>query len=93
MTEGSTLLVDEVFRKHPVRQWALSVTYPLRFLFASPPKVKDHVLSIVSRCIAAFDPDEVYLSPVGSNLRTWLIKLSMFFRAAPSLARRSRSTP
>jgi len=54
MTEGCTLLVDEVFPKHPVRQWALSATYPLRFLFASPPKVKDHVLSIVSAASRPF---------------------------------------
>jgi len=35
MAESAALLVDEVFPEQPVRQWVLSVPYPLRFLFAS----------------------------------------------------------
>ncbi|PID61608.1 MAG: hypothetical protein CSB44_06120 [Gammaproteobacteria bacterium] len=37
MTESAALLVDDVFPKQPVRQWVLSVPFPLRFLFASRP--------------------------------------------------------
>ena len=36
----------------PVRQWVLSVPYPLRFLFASRPAMMGRVLGIVYRCIA-----------------------------------------
>ena len=35
-----------------VRQWVLSVPYPLRFLFASRPEVMGRVLGIVYSCIA-----------------------------------------
>ena len=52
MVESAALLVDEVFPKQPVRQWVLSVPYPLRFLFASRPAVMGQVLGIVYRCIA-----------------------------------------
>ena len=52
MAESAALLVDEVFPWQPVRQWVLSVTYPLRFLFASCPEVMGRVLGIVYRCIA-----------------------------------------
>ena len=52
MAESAALLVDEVFPEQPVRQWVLSVPYPLRFLFASRPEVMTGVLGIVYRCIA-----------------------------------------
>jgi hypothetical protein len=52
MAESAALLVDEVFPEQPVRQWVLSVPYPLRFLFASRPYVMGRVLGIVYRCIA-----------------------------------------
>jgi hypothetical protein len=44
--------VDEVLPEQPIRQWVLSVPYPLRFLFASGPSVMGEVLGIVYRCIA-----------------------------------------
>ncbi len=52
MAESAALLVDEVFPEQPVRQWVLSVPYPLRFLFASRPAVMGGVLGIVYRGIA-----------------------------------------
>ena len=52
MAESAALLVDEVFPEQPVRQWVLSVPYPLRFLFASRPAVMGRVLGIVHRVIA-----------------------------------------
>jgi len=36
----------------PMRQWVLSVPFPLRFLFAGNPKVMTRVLAIVYRTIA-----------------------------------------
>jgi hypothetical protein len=53
MVESAALLVDEVFPEQPVRQWVLSVPYPLRFLFASRPAILSKVLGIVYRVIAA----------------------------------------
>lgn len=52
MTESAALLVDDVFPDQPVRQWVLSVPYPLRFLLASRPEIMGRVLAIVYRCIA-----------------------------------------
>ena len=51
MAESAILLVDEVFPAQPVRQWALSFPYPLRFLFASRPEVISRVLGVVYGCI------------------------------------------
>ncbi len=39
MAESAALLVDEVLPHQPMRQWVLSVPFPLRFLFASQPAV------------------------------------------------------
>ncbi len=39
MAESAALLVEDVFPKRPVRQWVLSVPFPLRFLLASRPDV------------------------------------------------------
>ena len=52
MTDSAALLVDEILPYQPMRQWVLSVPFPLRFLFASNPKVMTKVLSIVHRAIA-----------------------------------------
>ena len=53
MAESAALLVDEVLPHEPMRQWVLSVPFPLRFLFASQPKVMGKALGIVYRIIAA----------------------------------------
>jgi hypothetical protein len=52
MAESAALLVVGVFPEQPVRQWVLSVPFPLRLLFASGPAVMGRVLKIVYRCIA-----------------------------------------
>ena len=52
MVESAALLVDEVLPHEPMRQWVLSVPFPLRFLFASQPAIMSKVLSIVYRTIA-----------------------------------------
>jgi len=54
MAESAALLLDEVFPEQPVRQWVLSVPYPLRFLLASRPEVMGRVLGIVYRCLATY---------------------------------------
>ena len=52
MAESAALLVDEVLPHEPIRQWVLSVPFPLRFLFASQSKVMGKALGIVYRTIA-----------------------------------------
>ena len=52
MVESAALLVDEVFPVHPIRQWVLTVPFPLRFLFAAYPELMGKVLSIVTRAIS-----------------------------------------
>lgn len=51
MTESAALLVDTVLPHQPMRQWVLSVPYPLRLLFASQPQVMGEALRIVYRTI------------------------------------------
>ncbi len=52
MVESAALLVDDVLPQQPMRQWVLSVPFPLRFLFASQPKIMGKALGIVYRSIA-----------------------------------------
>lgn len=52
MADSAALLVDEILPYQPIRQWVLSGPFPLRFLFASNPKVMGKVLGIVYRAIA-----------------------------------------
>ena len=52
MADSAALLVDEVLPHQPMRQWVLSVPFPLRFLFASNPQVMTRVLGIVYRAIS-----------------------------------------
>ena len=52
MADSAALLVDEILPHQPMRQWVLSVPFPLRFLFASQPAVMGKVLAIVYRTIA-----------------------------------------
>ena len=54
MAESAALLVDEVLPQVPMRQWVLSVPYPLRFLFAREPQAMSGALQVVYRTIAAF---------------------------------------
>ena len=52
MADSAALLVDDVLPHQPMRQWVLSVPFPLRFLFASNPKVMSRVLGIAYRTIS-----------------------------------------
>jgi hypothetical protein len=52
MADSAALLVDEVLPHQSMRQWVLSVPFPLCFLFASQPFVMGKVLDIVYRTIA-----------------------------------------
>jgi len=52
MADSAALLVDEVLLHQPMRQWVLSVPFPLRFLFASNPAATTASLGIVYDTIA-----------------------------------------
>ena len=52
MADSAALLVDEILPHQPMRQWVLSVPFPLRFLFASNPKAMTGALGIVYRAIS-----------------------------------------
>jgi hypothetical protein len=54
MIESAALLVETVLPYKPMRQWVLSVPFPLRFLFAREPRVMGRVLSIVYRTISTY---------------------------------------
>ena len=53
MVDTAALLVDEVLPPVPIRQWVLSVPFPLRYVFAREPAVMSAVLGIVIRAIEA----------------------------------------
>jgi len=48
----AALVVDEIFPEARVRQWVLSVLYPLRFQFACRPAIMGAALGVVYRPIA-----------------------------------------
>jgi len=52
MADSAALLVDEVLPRKPIRQWVLTVPFPLRFLFAAYPKLMGKVLGIVTRTLS-----------------------------------------
>lgn len=58
MAESARHLVEAVFGPRPVRQWVLSVPYPLRFLFANKPEAIGPVLGIVYRVVAGWLADQ-----------------------------------
>ena len=71
MVDSAAPLVDEVLPKKPIRQWVLTVPFPLRFLFAAYPELMSKVLSIVTRALsthlahqAGFKKKEAYTGAV-----------------------------
>ena len=54
MVESAALLVDEVLPEKPIRQWVLSVPFPLRWLFASKPEMLSKALLVVTRAISTY---------------------------------------
>jgi hypothetical protein len=83
MTESAALLVDEVLPREPLRQWVLSVPFPLRYLFATDPEAMGAVLGIVYRAIAAHLVRKAGLSQKTS--RTGAVTLIQRFGSALNL--------
>jgi len=52
MAETAALLSDEVFPDVPLRQWVISFSFPLRYLFAAHPQAMGKVLGIICRAIS-----------------------------------------
>jgi hypothetical protein len=53
MVDGAAWLIDQVLPERPIRQWVLSLPFPLRFLLATHPAPIGRALGIVYRVIAA----------------------------------------
>jgi hypothetical protein len=51
VADSAALLVDEVLPNKPIRQWVLTVLFPLHFLFAAFPELMSKVLGIVTRAL------------------------------------------
>ena len=54
MVESAALLVDSVLPRQLIRQWVLSVPFPLRWLFASEPRLLSKTLAVVTRAIGTY---------------------------------------
>ncbi|MFT4654926.1 MAG: ribosomal protein S27E [Patiriisocius sp.] len=52
MAISAALLVDDVLRGYPVRQWVLSLPIPLRLLLARYPSELSKVIGIIHRAIS-----------------------------------------
>lgn len=48
----AALLVDEVFPDVPLRQWVISLPFPLRYLFATHRQAMGKVLGVVYRAVS-----------------------------------------
>jgi len=61
MAQTAAHLVDHVIPHVPVRQWVLSLPFPLRLLLAAQPKLMTPVLKVVHRVITRFLLDQAGL--------------------------------
>ncbi|MFT6991682.1 MAG: ribosomal protein S27E [Paraglaciecola sp.] len=52
MAESAALLVDDVLKGYPIRQWVLSLPIPLRLLLARNPSELSKVMQIIHRAIS-----------------------------------------
>jgi ribosomal protein S27E len=52
MAESAALLVDDVLKGYPIRQWVLSLPIPLRLLLARNPNELSKVMQIIHRAIS-----------------------------------------
>ncbi len=83
MIESAALLVDTILPRVPMRQWVLSLPFPLRFLFASQPHVMNKVLGIVHRVISTYLIKKAGRSK--KTARTGSVTLSQRFGSALNL--------
>lgn len=84
MADSAAHLVDEVLPERPIRQWVLSVPYPLRYLFATNPEVMSQVLTIVHRVIGTFLIKRAHMT-VKSGAQSGAVTLIQRFGSALNL--------
>ena len=83
MANSAALLVDDILPYQPMRQWVLSVPFPLRFLFASNSKAMTGVLGIVYRAVSMHLTHKAGLSK--SAAQTGAVTLIQCFGGALNL--------
>jgi hypothetical protein len=83
MADSAALLVDEIVPHQPMRQWVLSVPFPLRLLFASQPAVMGKALGIVYRAIATHLTHKAGFNP--TMAKTGAVTLIQRFGSALNL--------
>ena len=84
MVESAAHLVDRVLPEQPIRQWALTFPYPLRFLFAAQPQVLGQVLGVVYRAISTYLIKNTGFT-VASGAKTGAVTLIQRFGSALNL--------
>ena len=87
MVDTAALLVDDVLPHRGIRQWVLSVPFPLRFLFACNPGAMNAALHIVIRTISAHLIGKAGLKQ--TQARTGSITLIQRFGGALNLEKQS----
>ena len=84
MIESAAHLVDHVLPEQPIRQWVLTLPYPLRFLFAAQPQVLSQVLGVVYRAISTYLIKQTGFT-VASGAKTAAVTLIQRFGSALNL--------
>jgi ribosomal protein S27E len=54
MVESAALLVDAILPLRAIREWVLSIPYPLRWLFSNEPAALGKALGVVTRAISSY---------------------------------------
>jgi len=80
MADSAVSLVVDILPIQPMRQWVLSVPFPLRFLFASNSTAMTGVLGIVYRAISTHFSHKAGLKksmtqPCGSHFGNGMVDL------------------
>ncbi len=88
MVESAAHLVDRVLPEQPIRQWALTFPYPLRFLFAAQPQVLGQVLRVVYRAISTYLIKNTGFT-VASGAKAGAVTLIQRFGSALNLRKQS----
>ena len=91
MVESAALLVDDVLRGYPIRQWVLSLPIPLRLLLARYPCELGKVMSIVHRAISTYIIQRAGFA--NKHAKTGAITLIQRFGSALNLNIHSHSAP
>ena len=84
MVETAAHLVDNELPAAPVRQWVLSLPWPLRYLFATHPALLARVLGIVARALSTSLIRWAGFT-VGSGAQTGMVTLIQRFGSALNL--------